>query len=255
MYKLFLCVRYLRTRYLAFICIVSVMLGVATLIVVNAVMSGFSTKLKDRLHGVLSDVVVDTDRLDGFPDATGDMVAKIKASPAGQFVEAVSPTVEVFAIMQFAYRGQAITKPIRLIGIDPDTRTAVGGFSEYLVRQRDAANPSFDLTPEALQHHEWKKRQAANAEAGQVTARPAMPVPDPNAPPPPEMGADLCSAAKLYGAIPGFTLAHFRFKNADGEVVEEAAVRPGDEVTITTAGGADLKPVWGNFLVDGLPQD
>src|SRR4029079_12805908 len=65
-YKLLLCLRYLRTRYLAFICIVSVMLGVATLIVVNAVMSGFSTKLKDRLHGVLSDVVVDTDRVDGF---------------------------------------------------------------------------------------------------------------------------------------------------------------------------------------------
>jgi lipoprotein-releasing system permease protein len=42
-YKLLLCVRYLRTRYLAFVCIVSVMLGVATLIVVNAVMSGFST--------------------------------------------------------------------------------------------------------------------------------------------------------------------------------------------------------------------
>ena len=65
-YKLLLCVRYLQTRYLAFICIVSVMLGVATLIVVNAVMSGFSTKLKDRLHGVLSDVVIDTDRMDGF---------------------------------------------------------------------------------------------------------------------------------------------------------------------------------------------
>src|SRR5215212_5872102 len=59
-YKLLLCVRYLQTRYLAFICIGSVTLGVATLIVVNAVMSGFSTKLKDRLHGVLSDVVVDT---------------------------------------------------------------------------------------------------------------------------------------------------------------------------------------------------
>ena len=62
MYKLLLCVRYLQTRYLAFICIVSVMLGVATLIVVNAVMSGFSTKLKDRLHGVLSDIVIDTVR-------------------------------------------------------------------------------------------------------------------------------------------------------------------------------------------------
>ena len=46
MYKLLLCWRYLRTRYLALACIVSVMLGVATLIVVNSVMSGFSTKLQ-----------------------------------------------------------------------------------------------------------------------------------------------------------------------------------------------------------------
>ena len=51
MYKLLLCWRYLLTRYLALACIVSVMLGVATLIVVNSVMAGFSTKLRDRLHG------------------------------------------------------------------------------------------------------------------------------------------------------------------------------------------------------------
>ena len=66
MYKLLLCLRYLRTRYLAFVCIVSVMLGVATLIVVNAVMSGFSTKLKDRLRGVISDVMIETDGMMGF---------------------------------------------------------------------------------------------------------------------------------------------------------------------------------------------
>src|SRR6266446_824855 len=66
MYKLLLCWRYLLTRRLALACIISVMLGVATLIVVNAVMSGFSTKLKDRLHDVLSDVVVNTDATNGF---------------------------------------------------------------------------------------------------------------------------------------------------------------------------------------------
>ena len=59
MYKVLLCWRYLLTRYLALACVVSVMLGVATLIVVNSVMSGFSTKLRARLHGLLSDVVVD----------------------------------------------------------------------------------------------------------------------------------------------------------------------------------------------------
>ena len=58
MYKFLLCWRYLLTRYLALVCIVSVLLGVATLIVVNSVMAGFSSKLRDRLHGALSDIVM-----------------------------------------------------------------------------------------------------------------------------------------------------------------------------------------------------
>src|SRR5438046_7557217 len=80
MYKLLLCWRYLRTRYLALVCIVSVMLGVATLIVVNSVMSGFSSKLRDRLHGLLSDIVVEAEGLGGFGDPQGKM-AKIRSDP------------------------------------------------------------------------------------------------------------------------------------------------------------------------------
>ena len=34
-----------------------------------------------------------------------------------------------------------------------------------------------------------------------------------------------------------------------GESIEETALRPGDDVTITTVGGDNLKPVWGTFLV------
>src|SRR5262245_12471922 len=143
------------------------MLGVATLIVVNAVMSGFSTKLKDRLHGVLSDVVIDTDRTEGFyvPDENGNpltpdqIVEKIKKSSVGDRIEAITPTIETFAILQFRYRGAVVAKPVRLIGVDPQGRAEVGGFAEYLVRQKDAPRPSFDLTPEALQRHEWNVAQ------------------------------------------------------------------------------------------------
>lgn len=252
MYKLLLCVRYLQTRYLAFICIVSVMLGVATLIVVNAVMSGFSTKLKDRLHGVLSDVVIDTDRMDGFPESPRLMLQRIKESPAGDRIQAVTPTVEVFAILQFTFRGQSITKPVRLIGIDPAGRAAVGGFTEYLVRQHGSTTPSFELTPEALKQHEANKRQREQADAFQVPGM--MPTPlirDPNALPEPDPAAMTTGMPepKLHGVIPGYTLAHFRYRDEHGQVIEEAALRPGDVVTITTIGGGELKPVWGSFLV------
>src|SRR4051812_7012070 len=101
MYKFLLCWRYLKTRYLAFMCIVSVMLGVATLIVVNSVMGGFSTKLRERLHGLLSDVVVEAQGMGGFGDYEAKM-ARIKADPfLGPRVVAMPPTMEVFAMMQY----------------------------------------------------------------------------------------------------------------------------------------------------------
>ena len=79
MYKLLLCWRYLLTRYLALVCIISVMLGVATLIVVNSVMSGFSTKLRDRLHGLLSDVVIEAENYEGM-DRYEMLLADIRAA-------------------------------------------------------------------------------------------------------------------------------------------------------------------------------
>ena len=77
MYKYLLCWRYLRTRYIALASMISVMLGVATMIVVNSVMAGFSDKMRDRLHGVLADVVVESYRLDGFYNSD-EVMARIK---------------------------------------------------------------------------------------------------------------------------------------------------------------------------------
>src|SRR5205085_1194046 len=146
MYKLLLCCRYLLTRYLALACIISVMLGVATLIVVNSVMSGFSTKLKDRLHGLLSDVLIEAMTFDGFPDADAKM-QRIRNDPfLSEKIEAMTPTLEVFAMLQFRYHGETITRVVHLIGIDPVGRSKVGGFAEHLVEQKNSAAPSFQLS-------------------------------------------------------------------------------------------------------------
>src|SRR5204863_1865183 len=103
MYKLLLCWRYLLTRYLALACIISVMLGVATLIVVNSVMSGFSTKLRERLHGLLSDVVLESHGIEGFDDPAGK-IAKIRSIPGlNERIEAMSATMEVLAMMQYPW--------------------------------------------------------------------------------------------------------------------------------------------------------
>ena len=49
--------------------VLCIMIGVAVMIVVNGVMAGFSHEMRDRMHGVLSDVTLESWSASGFPDA------------------------------------------------------------------------------------------------------------------------------------------------------------------------------------------
>src|SRR5882762_10451198 len=98
MYKYLLCWRYLRTRYIALASVVSVMLGVATMIVVNSVMAGFADKMRTRLHGVLADIIIESRDIDGFYNSP-EVMARIK-QVAGDQVLAMAPTMETFALMK-----------------------------------------------------------------------------------------------------------------------------------------------------------
>ena len=104
MYKLLLCWRYLRTRYIALASIISVMLGVATMIVVNSVMAGFTHEMQDRIHGILSDVVFESHSLDGFPDPERHM-ERIR-EVAGEYIAGMTPTVVIPAMLIFEVHGQ-----------------------------------------------------------------------------------------------------------------------------------------------------
>jgi lipoprotein-releasing system permease protein len=261
MYKFLLCLKYLRTRYLAFVCIVSIMLGVATLIVVNSVMSGFSNKLKDRLRGVLADVIVETDHFGGFDLHPQLLEDRIRQSPAGKYVDTVAPSVEVVGTVQFSFRGMNVVKPIKLMGVDPAKQTKVGGFGQYLTRQKGAALPSFDLTPEALTLFEKNVRieammreplpiePPANDFLGPgpkiVDDKPGLPLP-----PVPQPNLPQFEAPKPVGIIVGHSLAHFRYKNPEtGQMEEVPGLRPGDHVMIATLAANEMRPVWGTYIV------
>jgi lipoprotein-releasing system permease protein len=246
-YKMLLCWRYLRTRYLAMVCVVSVMLGVATLIVVNSVMTGFSTKLKDRLHGLLSDVVIESTSLEGFPDPD-EKIRRIMASPAGKYVAAVAPTVEVFAMIQFkvATRGgiDTMTRPVRLFGVDPESRAAIGGFAEYLADPRRRDQPSFELSAEARKRNAW-----LHPPAPQVAVQPLKPH-DNDEPPPPEPPPVV--EKEPVGIVVGNAIASFRErrKSSADKPRDTYLLEPGDDVLITTvSGGPKLSPVFDRFTV------
>ncbi|MBL8809076.1 MAG: FtsX-like permease family protein [Planctomycetaceae bacterium] len=137
MYKLLLCVRYLRTKYIALACIISVMLGVATMIVVNSVMAGFTTEMRDRLHNFLADIVIESRGTSGIPDSDAQM--QVVREAAGDYIEAMTATIEIPGMLTFTdpYSGETFTQPIQIQGIDPEGKAEVGPLPDYL----DSYNP------------------------------------------------------------------------------------------------------------------
>lgn len=268
MYKILLCSRYLRTRYIALASIISVMLGVATMIVVNSVMAGFGTQMRDRIHGILADIVLETSSLDGAPDYKLHM-DKINAA-AGEYIEAMSPTVEIYGMLSFQYVGQWITRPITLIGIDPASKDKVGTVKQNLEsfkverdRQgnviRAAArsldqSPDWELLPEYAKTRALRIKQqrllgddtgdedAAAAEAGVAQQKPAEKAADDARDPFDLPASTKPEAEKQDPAQPlearlyvGATLIGFQYEDKSTKDIKTVMmVQPGDDVKIST---------------------
>jgi lipoprotein-releasing system permease protein len=143
MYKYLLGWRYLRTRWIALASIISVTLGVATLIVVNSVMAGFTHEMMDRMHGILADVIFEGPGLNGFPDAEHHMEHIRRV--AGDYIEGMTPVVTVPAMLTYHFRGHQFNRQIMLIGIDELTHASVSDFSKYLQHPENRRKLSFLL--------------------------------------------------------------------------------------------------------------
>ena len=145
MYKLLLIWRYLLTRRIAWVSVVSVTLGVATMIVVNAVMLGSSRELENRIHGALSDVTISSrSSLRGFDDVASRLrdVEKI----AGDLIEATTPTVATPGLLSYDFGGgEVITRQVQIVGIDAETNEKVTSIAQYLQHPENRKRLSFNL--------------------------------------------------------------------------------------------------------------
>jgi lipoprotein-releasing system permease protein len=223
MYKLLLCTRYLRTRYIALASIISVTLGVATMIVVNSVMAGFGTEMRDRIRGILSHIVVDVVTLDGTTnyEAHQQLIQKV----AGEYIDGMTPTVEIYGMLSFQFAGQWITRPVTLIGIDPVSKAEVGPLVDYLQsyqpereegkvvrapeRTRDVP-PGWELTASAAEYRrEWSERQRWFLEQlrNERDVHQGLNEPEAQEATPGENGADAASDPFAPGAAPPAPIA------------------------------------------------
>src|SRR5205085_1118158 len=102
--------------------------------------------------GLLSDVVIETQDMGGFRDPQGKM-AQIRRDPyLNERIVAMAPTLEVFAILSLP-GNHSYARPVRLIGIDPESRAKIGGFQEFLVNKGHRQDPkrAFEMDDEARQ--------------------------------------------------------------------------------------------------------
>jgi lipoprotein-releasing system permease protein len=143
MYKLLLALRYLRTRWIALASIISVTLGVATMIVVNAVMAGFAHEMQTRIKGFLADLVVEAHSLDGFPDA--DWHIEQIRRVAGNDIAGMAATVQVPGMLSSPIHGQWVTRQVNIIGIDERTYADVSDFGKFLLHPENRRRLSFLL--------------------------------------------------------------------------------------------------------------
>lgn len=144
MYKLILAWRYLRTRYIALASVISVTLGVATLIIVNSVMAGFTHEMNQRLNGMLSDIVIEgPDLLMGFQDSEHycDEIREL----LGDDLKQITTTVHVPAMLTADLGGYIYTRQLSIIGIDVDTYAEVSDFAEYVLHPENRKQLSFLL--------------------------------------------------------------------------------------------------------------
>ena len=267
MYKLLLSWRYLRTRYIALASIISVTLGVATLIVVNSVMEGFTQEMHNRLHGILSDLVFESHSLGGLPDPQWHEQEIRKE--LGDQVVGMTATVQVPAMLSFNVRGQWITRQVNLIGIDESTYAQVGDFSQYLLHPENQSKLSFLLREEGfdrrLAEAGWSyrrnrvayeravqeqmrqieaARQKQPGNEGSTATEPSAPPSDPYGGAPVDPYAATTAAAgdaqvfdegkeQHTGVILGLMVASVRHRDADDVVRDYFLCRPGDDVNLT----------------------
>ncbi|MFP4052238.1 MAG: FtsX-like permease family protein [Phycisphaerae bacterium] len=143
MYKLFLCLRYLRSRLLAIIAMLAVSLCAFMLIVAVSVMNGFVDKLEDAAKGLFGDVIIEGTSATGF-GLYDEFIAEMTDPETGvEHVEAASPFIHTGGLLRVPGDSD-FQRVVQIAGIRLPQRSAVTDFQEGLWMQKDLPHASWD---------------------------------------------------------------------------------------------------------------
>lgn len=283
MYRWLLCFRYLKTRYIALASIISVTLGVATLIVVNSVMAGFSAEMHERLHGLASDILFECHASTGMPDPEAHLAEIEKV--VGDELAGSSVSVHVPGMLGIDFGGQLITRHVNLVGLDPATYERVSDFGRYLLHPENQQHVSFDLREDGYPSERdpaadwgWEYRRARMEYEQMLAAErrliESMSEPDQTAAAAdaaagpsvgnmisPELLADATGEAETFdpakrqfpGIILGISTCSTKHRDLENVVLDHFYCRPGDDVRMMFPNAAnETKVVNQKFTVVDL---
>ncbi len=161
MYRYAIALRYIRTRRITYLSILGVAVGVAALIIVMAVMEGFQEDFKDRIRGVLSDIIV---RYRG--EKPIEEVERIILS--AEHVTAAAPRLRGMALVI----GRGGRGAVEIIGIDADREIRVSKLAEYVINSRTTTKAKeASLAIEILEVH-FALRAGEMSRSGMLLGKP-----------------------------------------------------------------------------------
>jgi lipoprotein-releasing system permease protein len=146
MYKLFLCLRYLRSRIIAYFAILGVALCVAMMVIVISVMNGFLDKIEHAAKGLFGDIVIEPTNHQGIAQYDELIAAIRKEVPE---VQAGSPFILSVGFLQVPFQ-RHIQTYVQVAGIRLPERAAVTDFAKGLFVQQGIADPTFDPDPNLI---------------------------------------------------------------------------------------------------------
>jgi lipoprotein-releasing system permease protein len=150
MYRLRLCLRYLRSKALAYFAMLGVALCVAMMLIVISVMNGFLDKIERAAKGLFGDIVVESTSLSGLGMYDPFIDEARKNVPE---IESASPFIITYGML--IVPGYDLRQPVQIAGIRLPQRTFVSDFAQGLGFQVTADAGTRNLTASFLDRYGW----------------------------------------------------------------------------------------------------
>ena len=157
LYKLFLILKYLRKRRIAWVSLIAVTLCTAMVLIVISVMGGWLRMFRESFHAVAGDVIVRNHSLRGFPYYQ-EMINRIEKLPD---VEAAAPIIKAYGLVNII---NGASDGVQVIGLPIDKIAQINEFPKSLYRQYQQLIDEADDKTNGLTSDQRAKLRARAAE-------------------------------------------------------------------------------------------